>query len=69
MARPTEYETIKIKPTELSWDSQKIIIKPLYIKAPIKSQNNGGARISISQDYVDHEAIIFITNKKVRNDF
>ena len=65
MARKPEYKQIEItKPSKIIFDSQEVNVKPFIIRAPIRSQNNGGARITISKDYADYEALIFIINKK-----
>ncbi|MBI2133632.1 hypothetical protein HYU11_03035 [Candidatus Woesearchaeota archaeon] len=53
-------EIILKKPTTITFNNEKLRVKPLVIRTKIKAQNHGGARITVSQDYAKYEALIFI---------
>lgn len=61
MGRKPSFKVIDIEtPFEVVLGKERIKVKSTYIRAEIKKQNNGGARISLSQEYKEKEALIFI---------
>lgn len=65
MPRNPEYKTIKVSEIlKILYGEEEIKVKPFVVKAPIKKLSNGGARISISQEYDGYEALVFIKDKR-----
>jgi hypothetical protein len=64
MAGPKpSYKRIEIKiPLKIIFGSEEVKVKHFF-RAPIKGQNNGGARISLSQEYAECEALVFVVDK------
>lgn len=62
--RPKEY-LIMEEPFKMQFKKKIFLIKE-KIKVPIKALANGGARISISKDYDNHQAIVFIIEREVK---
>ena len=64
MARNPEYLAIN-EPIKITYGKEIYYIKD-KIKAPIKALTNGGARISIFDNYDGDEAIVLVIDRKMK---